>query len=78
MPFSITAVVRVRALRTFRPTIGSTKTLIAEVTAAGFRLAGEANFLRNPSDTRDWNDSPREAGARRGTSDRFALKFVKD
>jgi predicted methyltransferase len=48
-----------------------------EVEAAGFRLAAEASFLRNPSDTRDWNDAPSAAGARRGTSDRFVLKFVK-
>jgi predicted methyltransferase len=48
-----------------------------EVTAAGFRLAAEGDFLRNPEDTRDWNSSPRAAGERRGTSDRFALRFVK-
>jgi predicted methyltransferase len=48
-----------------------------EVLAAGFRLAGESAFLRNPSDARDWNSAPNEAGARRGTSDRFALRFVK-
>jgi predicted methyltransferase len=48
-----------------------------EVTAAGFRLAAEDDFLRNPDDTRDWNSSPRAAGERRGTSDRFALRFVK-
>lgn len=48
-----------------------------EVAAAGFRFVAAADFLRNPEDTRDWNDSPREAGARRGTSDRFVLKFVK-
>jgi predicted methyltransferase len=48
-----------------------------EVEAAGFRLAGEANFLRNPDDKRDWNDSPLAAGERRGESDRFVLKFVK-
>ena len=47
------------------------------VEKAGFKLAGEASFLRNPSDTRDWNDSPRVAAERRGTSDRFVLKFVK-
>ncbi len=56
----------------------------AEVEKAGFKLAGEADFLRNPGDPRDWNDTP---GARapapaadekkRGTSDRFVLKFVK-
>jgi len=48
-----------------------------EVEAAGFGFAGEADFLRNPDDTRDWNDSPSAAGDRRGTSDRFVLKFVK-
>jgi predicted methyltransferase len=48
-----------------------------EVEAAGFTLAAEASFLRNPDDARDWNDSPLVAGARRGTSDRFALRFVK-
>jgi predicted methyltransferase len=48
-----------------------------EVEAAGFRLAGSSEFLRNPADARDWNASPRAAGERRGTSDRFALKFVK-
>jgi predicted methyltransferase len=49
----------------------------AEVLAAGFRLGAEGAFLRNPADTRDWNASPRAAGERRGTSDRFALRFVK-
>jgi len=49
----------------------------AEVLAAGFVLDGEADFLRNPGDTRDWNDSPRAAGERRGTSDRFVLRFRK-
>ncbi|HXX66625.1 MAG TPA: hypothetical protein VEK07_05570 [Polyangiaceae bacterium] len=29
------------------------------------------------ADTRDWNDSPPQARDRRGTSDRFVLKFVK-
>jgi predicted methyltransferase len=48
-----------------------------EVLKAGFNLAKEGAFLRNPSDTRDWNTSPMKAGERRGTSDRFALKFVK-
>jgi predicted methyltransferase len=48
-----------------------------EIVAAGFELVAEASFLRNPADTRDWNDSPSSAGARRGTSDRFVLKFVK-
>lgn len=48
-----------------------------EVERAGFRLKGEGDFLRNPKDTRDWNDSPSAAGDRRGTSDRFVLRFVK-
>ncbi|RJS27283.1 SAM-dependent methyltransferase [Corallococcus sp. H22C18031201] len=49
----------------------------AEVLAAGFQLAGESAAWRNPEDTRDWSASPGAAGARRGTGDRFALKFVK-
>ncbi|MBI3770430.1 MAG: class I SAM-dependent methyltransferase [Deltaproteobacteria bacterium] len=48
-----------------------------EVSRAGFRLAREAAFLRNPEDTRDWSASPSAAGARRGTTDRFVLAFVK-
>ena len=48
-----------------------------EVEHAGFRLVAEASFLRNAQDTRDWNDSPKAAGERRGTSDRFVLKFQK-
>jgi predicted methyltransferase len=49
----------------------------SEIGAAGFKLAGESDFLRNPEDARDWSPSPRTAGERRGTSDRFVLKFVK-
>jgi predicted methyltransferase len=48
-----------------------------EVTAAGFALDASSDVLRNPADPRDWNSSPRDAGARRGTSDRFVLRFVK-
>ena len=48
-----------------------------EVEAAGFVLVAEADFLRNPKDTRDWNASPGQAGERRGSSDRFALRFQK-
>jgi predicted methyltransferase len=48
-----------------------------EVQAAGFVLDGEADMLRNSQDTRDWNDSPRAAGDKRGTSDRFVLRFRK-
>lgn len=49
----------------------------SEIEKAGFELAAEASFLRNPQDTRDWNDSPKAAEGQRGTSDRFVLKFVK-
>lgn len=51
--------------------------VVREVERAGFHLAGFGDFLRNPADTRDWNDSPREAGERRGTSNRFVLRFVR-
>ena len=42
-----------------------------EVEAAGFRLAAEGNFLRNPNDPRDRNtpDPPQP-------KDEFVLKFV--
>jgi predicted methyltransferase len=53
------------------------KNVIDEVTKAGFKLAAEADFLRNPDDKRDWNDAPFAAAERRGKSDRFVLKFVK-
>jgi len=48
-----------------------------EITAAGFKLGADADFLRNPDDKRDWSTSPGVAGEKRGTSDRFALRFVK-
>jgi predicted methyltransferase len=48
-----------------------------EILAAGFKLDGESDVLRNPADPRDWNDSPRVAAEKRGTSDRFVLRFVK-
>lgn len=48
-----------------------------EVLAAGFVLDAEADFLRNPSDARDWSASPMSAGEKRGTSDRFVLRFQK-
>jgi predicted methyltransferase len=53
------------------------QTVRSEVLAAGFQLAGESDAWRNPQDARDWNSNPGAAGERRGTSDRFALKFVK-
>jgi predicted methyltransferase len=52
-------------------------TVRSEVEHAGFRFETADSFLRNPADTRDWNDAPEAAGRRRGTSDRFALMFVK-
>jgi predicted methyltransferase len=48
-----------------------------EVQKAGFTFVSSADFLRNPSDTRDWNSSPGAAGDRRGTEDRFVFKFQK-
>jgi alanyl aminopeptidase len=50
-----------------------------EVQKAGFKLAAEGSFLRNPQDARDWNSSPlaAEQAGKRGSSDRFALKFVR-
>ncbi len=48
-----------------------------EVPLAGFRLAADAEFLRAPDDKRDWNTAPFAAAERRGTSDRFVLRFVK-
>jgi predicted methyltransferase len=48
-----------------------------EVLRAGFELDAESNSLRNASDARDWNASPRKAAERRGTSDRFVLRFKK-
>jgi predicted methyltransferase len=51
--------------------------VIAEVERAGFKLRATGEFLRNGSDSRDWSAAPAAAGPRRGTSDRFALQFVK-
>jgi predicted methyltransferase len=50
-----------------------------EMIRAGFRLQAEGSFLRNPADRRDWNASPEaaEEAGRRGTSDRFTLRFIK-
>jgi predicted methyltransferase len=49
----------------------------AEVQGAGFVLEAAADFLREPTDTRDWSASPKTAGERRGHSDRFVLRFKK-
>jgi predicted methyltransferase len=45
-----------------------------EILAVGFKATGASDFLRNPADQRDWTVFDK---ARRGTSDRFAIKFVK-
>ena len=46
--------------------------LIREVQNAGFKLAGQADFLRNPNDPRDKN-TPDPAQAK----DEFVVKFIK-
>jgi len=51
--------------------------VIRDIERAGFHHVTTGDFLRNPADTRDWTDAPPEAGERRGTSDRFVLKFVR-
>ncbi|MFO0572235.1 MAG: SAM-dependent methyltransferase, partial [Polyangiaceae bacterium] len=53
------------------------KVVVGEVERAGFSLDKRGDFLANPEDSRDWNASPRKAGERRGTSDRFVLAFRK-
>ncbi|MBL0218381.1 MAG: class I SAM-dependent methyltransferase [Myxococcales bacterium] len=53
------------------------ETLKQEILAAGFKLDAESDVLRMPDDKRDWNSSPKAAAERRGTSDRFTLRFVK-
>jgi predicted methyltransferase len=51
--------------------------LINEVQKAGFTLAARSSALRHPEDDRTWVASPRVAGERRGTTDRFMLIFRK-
>jgi len=46
--------------------------LRGEVEAAGFKLAGEGTFLRNPNDPRD-KETPEPPQPK----DEFVLKFVK-
>lgn len=53
------------------------KVVTDEISKAGFVLADESEILRHPDDTRDWSASPRFAGEKRGTSDRFVLRFQK-
>ncbi len=51
--------------------------VVEEVLAAGFELEARADTLRRADDPRDWNAAPSAAGERRGTSDRFTLRFVR-
>ncbi len=51
--------------------------MVQDLERAGFSRASSADFLRNPGDAHDWNDAPNAAAEKRGTSDRFVLKFVK-
>jgi predicted methyltransferase len=55
------------------------QTVRTELEQAGFLLAAQGDFLRNPQDARDWDSSPAAAAqaGRRGQSDRFALRFVR-
>lgn len=48
-----------------------------EVTRAGFKLVATGDFLRNPTDPRDWSADPGANDPRARTQDRFVLKFVK-
>lgn len=48
--------------------------VVQEVTSAGFKLAGEGNFLRNPADD---HSKPIFDPSIRGHTDQYALKFVK-
>jgi predicted methyltransferase len=51
--------------------------LVKEVEQAGFVLDAASSVLRRPDDDMTWSTSPRVAGEKRGTSDRFVLRFVK-
>jgi predicted methyltransferase len=51
--------------------------LISDVQKAGFTLVASSSALRHPADDRTWVASPRVAGERRGTTDRFMLLFKK-
>jgi predicted methyltransferase len=53
------------------------KTVVDEIEKAGFKDSGEGRFLRNGADSRDWNTAPFAAADKRGTSDRFVVKFIK-
>jgi len=48
--------------------------VVADVQGYGFKLQTTGEFLRNPSDTRDWMVFK---DGKRGSTDRFVLKFIK-
>jgi predicted methyltransferase len=48
-----------------------------EIVRAGFVLAAESDLLRHPEDKRDWSASDEAPSEKRGTSDRFLLRFKK-
>ena len=52
------------------------KLVRADLEQAGFKLVGDASFLRNSNDSRDWNADP-GADPRTHTQDRFVLKYKK-
>lgn len=54
--------------------------VVQELEAGGFELVEEADFLRDPADTRDWNALPWTSTEKAGEgvfSDKFVLKFRK-
>jgi predicted methyltransferase len=48
-----------------------------EIRRAGFVLAAHADFLRHPDDARDWSAGDEGPADKRGTSDRFVLRFTR-
>jgi predicted methyltransferase len=53
------------------------RVVVEEVQRAGFALAARADFLRHPEDARDWNAGDEAPADKRGTSDRFVLRFTR-
>jgi predicted methyltransferase len=51
--------------------------VVRDVQTAGFVLDGEATFLRNPRDTKDWSTQGGPGTEKHGTSDRFVLRFKR-
>ena len=48
-----------------------------EVVRAGFVLAAESDVIHHPEDKRDWSASDEAPPEKRGTSDRFLLRFKR-